>query len=104
MINITPDIKLHELADLFKSRNAEYGNTYMDHGDALLAIFHGRIPEITNPKDAARIGVINMLVSKLCRYTANWDKNGHIDSLDDISVYSQMLVHIDQGYELNGCD
>jgi len=55
----------------------------------------GGIPKINNDVDANRMGCLNMIVGKLIRYASNWDKGGHKDSLDDISVYAQMLNEID---------
>lgn len=99
----TPDQRLILLAELFKSRNAAYGNTYVNHGHVMLDLFCGEIPTIFTKKDSARMGVLNMIVSKLTRYCQNWN-TGHVDSLDDLTVYAQMLQHLDSMEDFDGSD
>ncbi len=90
-----PDVRLQELSELFKQRNALYGDTYKRHGDILMALFSGVVPEATCPIDACRLAIINTMCSKLSRYVSNWEA-GHKDSMDDISVYAQMICELDE--------
>lgn len=90
----SPDVRLKQLAELFEQRNKLYGSTYKKHGPIVMAIFGGSIPEIRADIDSSRMAIINVVASKLSRYAENW-QTGHVDSLNDISVYCQMLRELD---------
>jgi hypothetical protein len=91
-----PDQSLGELADLYRQRNAIYKDTYKRHGHVMDALFPDGL-DIEGVKDFNRLALLDMMIGKLTRYTNNFDKGGHEDSLDDLSVYTQMLKEIDQG-------
>lgn len=93
---VKPDAALKELAKLFKQRNDEYGDTYHQHGTVIMALFPNGVPSQISDIDANRFGILTMMVSKLCRYVQNYECGGHEDSLNDLSVYSQMLAEIDR--------
>lgn len=86
---------LEDAAKLFNERSLLYGNTYKEHGDVVDALFPEGIL-IETPEDHSRFACITMIVSKLKRYTHNFENGGHEDSLDDISVYAQMLKELDK--------
>ena len=90
-----PAESLRSAADLFESRNREYGESYKDFGSLMMEIFPEGIT-LKSSKDFSRYGIFNMMMSKIHRYSANWGKGGHSDSLDDLSVYSQMLKELDK--------
>jgi hypothetical protein len=87
--------ELTEKADLYRERNALYGDTYHRHGAVMMALYPEGLT-LRTVGDFNRFGVLNMIVSKITRYSANWERGGHADSLDDISVYSMMLKELDQ--------
>jgi hypothetical protein len=89
---------LRRLANLNAERDQLYNREEYAwaHGRVMIELFGGSVPEMMRSDDASRMGLINQIVSKLIRYTSNWNKGGHQDSLDDLSVYSQMLAELDR--------
>ena len=86
---------LNDAAKIYKQRNLIYGDSYKKFGKVMFVLF----PDGVNAKgedDLNRLGVLNMIVSKLMRYANNFSKGGHDDSLDDIAVYAMMLKELDQ--------
>jgi hypothetical protein len=49
---------------------------------------------LRTPKDYIRFGLLVQQYSKLSRYSVQWPTS-HEDSLDDLSVYSQILAEVD---------
>lgn len=87
--------RLQELADLHEARNSNYDNAYKKHGAVMDALFpNGMI--LDSVEAHGRFGVLTLVVGKLVRYAGNFERSGHDDSLDDLSVYSQMLRELDQ--------
>jgi hypothetical protein len=86
-----PEI-LKDAADLFESRNSEYGDAYKDHPKIMYELL-GEI-ELKTPEDYARYMRIGSIVGKLNRYAKNFNKGGHKDSADDLVVYAAMLAEI----------
>lgn len=91
--------RLQRLGGLFASRNAEYKNNYRKFG--------GIVHQITGPvkletaDDFNRFALFVQVVAKITRYGHNFANRGHADSLDDCSVYSQMLAEVDDSIRLN---
>lgn len=81
-------------ANLFESRNAEYGTSYKQIGHVLKSYFPDGL-NLKTEEDFLRFAQFHMIAGKLGRYATNFNKGGHQDSLDDISVYSAMLNEID---------
>ena len=81
---------LHRLADLFESRNAEYGSSYKQAGLVLARLFPNGVTLIDDG-DFNRFCLIVMIIHKLKRYTENFEEGGHEDSSDDLTVYAAML-------------
>jgi hypothetical protein len=76
----------------FRKRGKVYGDTYVRHGPVMAAIYpHGLT--LLSPEDFAKFGVVNMIVSKICRYTARGN-TGHADSAHDLIVYGAMLEEL----------
>jgi hypothetical protein len=84
--------RLMALARMRNERKALYGDNYIRAGYAM-AFMLGKI-ELRTPRDYIRMGLLVQEFSKLSRYSVQWEK-GHPDSLDDISVYAQLLQEVD---------
>jgi hypothetical protein len=84
--------RLRNLARLRDERKALYGDNYIRAGYAM-AFMLGKV-ELRTPRDYIRIGLLVQEFSKLSRYSVQWEK-GHGDSLDDLSVYAQILQEVD---------
>ena len=95
----TVDAALKKLADLYLDRNQTYGDSYKKFGKLMLAL-QGFVPGGSFPTDTEddwnRLGILLMVASKLSRYCSSYLDDGHPDSLDDTSVYAQMLSEIDR--------
>lgn len=94
MRQFVPD-ELKALADLFAERNAQYGESYRQHGDLMKSLFPEGLT-LTTAEDFARFAIINMIAGKLNRYTNNFHTGGHDDSLRDAAVYSIIELDLDK--------
>lgn len=99
----TPAELLQQSVNTFKERGAVYGNDYERFGRIMKAIFPGGFYFNSAAGDITqtwtRMNYLIMIINKVARYAENFEKGGHDDSLNDISVYAAMLRHIDQGIE-----
>jgi len=84
-------------AKLYRERNALYGDNYLQFGNIMLTLFPDGLT-IKTQEDWNRIGIFVQKISKLTRYTNNWGKGGHPDSVHDDMVYTAMLEEIDAIY------
>ena len=81
----------------FKERGAQYGDSYIRHGEVMKALLPTPVT-LETEEDFARFGVLNMMVSKMVRYCQNF-KKGHIDSTHDLGVYSFIMEELDTNAE-----
>lgn len=86
---------LHKAAYLFQERNVIYGDNYKRVGEVMKGLFPNGIT-LTSVHDHNRFHILMLMVVKLSRYTMNWEKGGHQDSIRDNTVYSAMLEMIDE--------
>jgi len=86
--------RLALLGNLYEGRNAVYGDDFRRYGRVMLALFPDGIT-IKTESDLSRFGVLTQVMGKLGRYAAQFDRGGHPDSLDDLSVYAQILRLLD---------
>ena len=85
---------LSDLGALYEERNKLYKNNYMHLGHMIAAMFpEGLI--LKTPEEFNRFALFLMLAHKQSRYAHSLLNGGHIDSLDDMSVYAQMLQEYD---------
>ena len=85
---------LTDALETYKQRNAVYSNNY----ELVGTVMHGLFPEgllIETPHDWERLHIFLLQVVKMTRYARNWEKGGHAESMDDISVYAAILNEID---------
>lgn len=85
---------LADLGKLYRQRNKLYGSNYKHFG----MVLHGMFPNgltVKGPEEFNRLALFLQLVHKLTRYARAMPKKGHVDSLDDIAVYAQMLQEYD---------
>ena len=88
-----PD-RLKDLGDLYRERNALYGDNYLHFGKIMAGLFpHGLI--LQGEEQFNRFCLFMQCVHKMSRYARGQMKEGHPDSLDDNAVYSQLLSHFD---------
>ena len=86
--------QLNGKAELYRQRNALYGDTYKLQGEVMAVLFK-KDQRLRTVSDHNRFAIFQTMISKVCRYASNFDDGGHEDSLDDISVYSMMLKELD---------
>ena len=85
---------LRELSSLYEERNSLYGDNYKLHGVTMQGFFPNGI-RLGTVKDYNRYSIFKEIVTRLGRYAYNFENGGHVDSLNDISVYAQMLQELD---------
>lgn len=86
---------LSALVQLHQDRSELYGDDYLRVGPSFAGVFpHGL--ELKSPADFTRFALLTHIHGKLLRYAARFHDGGHDDSLDDISVYAQLLKHADE--------
>jgi len=86
--------ELMAAAELYKERNAEYGDNYKKVGQLMLAYFPDGIT-LKEEKDFIRYSMFSAVVNKMFRYAVKFDDGGHYDSARDAAVYATMLNEID---------
>ncbi len=77
-----------------QERGAQYGDSYVRHGKVMAMLFEPIFPHPMSEAEYNRFGVLNMIVSKLIRYCANFE-DPHIDSIHDLGVYAFILEELD---------
>jgi hypothetical protein len=87
-----PEI-LRKAATTYEERNRLYGDNYKKFGPVMEAIFPKGVA-LRSAEDHTRFGVFVQCVSKLTRYSENFDRGGHADSAHDLSVYAAMLEEL----------
>lgn len=85
---------MRALIELHDQRGSLYGTDYLSVGVSLAGIFPGGV-ELHTASDFARFALFIHAHGKLVRYATQFSEHGHGDSLDDLSVYSQLLRHTD---------
>ena len=85
---------LANLGEIYRERNETYGDSYHKFGEVLEVLFPNGLT-LNNASDFNRFICFFSAMGKLVRYSNSFDTGGHIDSLDDASVYCQMLQQLD---------
>lgn len=88
------DNLLIKAAELFKERNAVYGDNFRMVGAVMAALFPNGLT-VKTVDDWNRLHIFLLGVVKDTRYVINW-KTGHPDSVGDAIVYKAMLDMIDR--------
>lgn len=94
MKRTVPD-RLKELGTIYEERNALYGDNYKHTGKVLKGMFPNGINLMTE-KDFNEFALFIQIVHKTTRIAQSISTNPHADSLDDLSVYSQMLAEVSE--------
>lgn len=88
----TPADRLRRAAELFESRNPEYGGNYQRIGGVIIALFpDGGVPALKTAEEVGRFAHLLQAANKLQRYAMNFEKGGHLDSARDLQVYGAMM-------------
>lgn len=85
---------LADLGKLFEERNALYKDNYKNFGKTLVGLFPNGLT-LRTAEQFNRFALFLQIVHKQSRYAQSILSGGHPDSLDDTSVYAQMLQEYD---------
>lgn len=85
---------LSSLGAIYRERNAVYGDTYKNFGGVMRGFFPNQVT-LATAEEWNRMALFFHCADKLARYAGAFKAGGHVDSLDDNSVYSQMLQEYD---------
>ena len=83
-------------ADTYQQRNQLYGDSYKSFARVFMALFPSGSLNLSTQNQINRLGLLTMIISKLTRYCANMNGQGHKDSAHDMMVYSAMLEELTQ--------
>lgn len=87
--------KLRKAIKTAEERGKVYGHDGSEvTGRAIAMLFPDGLT-LKTPDDFARFAIFNMMMAKIGRYTKNFAKGGHSDSVHDIGVYSFILEDLD---------
>lgn len=86
--------QLENAAAIYQQRYELYGDNYKRFGPIMAAMFPDGLT-LKTADDFGRFGLFVQVMSKTTRYGNMFTAGGHVDSLDDISVYAQMLQEVD---------
>ena len=93
-IKRAPDL-MEEGAATFRERNAEYGDSYLEHGKIMSSLFHGKPVVLTTEEEFGIFHLIDLKVVKLNRFcNAFQNRVFHKDSIRDDGVYSFMMEEL----------
>lgn len=85
---------LKDLGALYEERNALYKDNYKNFGKTLSGLFPNGLM-LQTAEEFNRFAMFIQILHKASRYANNILDGGHLDSLDDLSVYAQMLQEFD---------
>jgi hypothetical protein len=85
---------LDKAADLYRQRNAVYGDNFEQIGPVMKGLFPNGI-KLETEADFIRFHLLMLDVVKTSRYCNNFDKGGHLDSIQDKTVYCAMVEAAD---------
>lgn len=85
---------LAKLGDIYRERNATYGNTYQNFGKVMKGFFPEPVT-INTEEEWCRLALFFHCADKLARTASQLPGGVHEDSQNDLSVYSQMLQEYD---------
>lgn len=85
---------LSDLGKLYEERNELYKDNYKHFGKVMMGLFPNGL-KLESPEEFCRFGLFVHVMTKATRYSNQFKEGGHIDSLDDITVYAQMLQEVD---------
>lgn len=85
---------LADLSKLYEERNALYRGNYLHFGTTLVGLFPEGIT-LKTAEEFNRFALFMQIIHKQSRYANAILTGGHADSLDDTSVYSQLLREFD---------
>jgi hypothetical protein len=86
---------LSDLSQIHDQRGKDYGEDYLHIGEVLAGMFPDGL-HLKNRADFNRFALLILIVTKAGRYaTCLSQGRGHVDSLDDLSVYAQLLQRFD---------
>lgn len=86
---------MHELADLFETRNLVYKDNFRRVGEVMVGLFPEGPPTLKTADDYNRWHLFELAIVKLTRYAVAYDNGGHKDSIDDMIVYFGMVAALD---------
>lgn len=92
---MTPADKLRAGADTWEEREKQYGSNFKRTGAALASFFPGGLT-LQTPEEFTRFSLLLWVIAKTGRYSFNFGKGGHADSLQDLSVYAAILGAYDE--------
>jgi hypothetical protein len=98
MMPTVPEMLL-EAAELYKSKNMLYGDSYRRTGMLLEELFPSGI-ELKTSDDFNRFSIFTLILGKITRYSNHWNNTDTEDTMLDLSVYATMLRELDN--EHNG--
>lgn len=89
--------KLAHLGKIYEERGAVYGKDYHHTGQALAAMFPDGLV-LRTPEQFRRHMILCFMLAKLMRHANSIMAHGagHLDSLDDLSVYAQMARELEE--------
>ena len=95
------EFTLAEQKDILVDRTKIYNYGFLKHG-SLIKILFSELNELEKSTlmESEKFALINMIVAKLLRYCENV-KNGHRDSLIDLSNYAILLAAYESSNNLN---
>jgi hypothetical protein len=94
-ILLTVPDRLKKLGNLFEERNHLFSDNYHHFGKICGGLFPNGL-HLETEEEHNRYVIFIQLVHKLSRYSNTIKNGGHKDSLNDFSVYAQMLAEYDE--------
>lgn len=86
--------KFTKLSNINKSRGNDYGD-FRKLGKVLSSYFPDPLT-IEGEDEWNRLALLMLTINKVVRYSVNFKKGGHSDSLNDVAVYAMMLQGMDE--------
>ena len=90
--NTVPEI-LKSAAQTYEQRSKVYGDNYKQFGVVMSAMFPRGL-QVDSVEAFNRLGVFVQCLSKLTRYSQQFELGGHGDSAHDLCVYAAMLEEL----------